>query len=256
MTLRCSVKPSNIRVDEHGEPHLLDFGLAKIAPREPGLGHSGDGMTITGQFMGSLPWASPEQAEGQTGSIDVRTDVYSLGLILFHMLTGEFPYDVTGSTRATLQAIVESQPRRPSALRPRLDDDIDTIVIKCLAKDREQRYQSAGELGRDVERYLAGEPIEAKRDSRWYELTKRARRHRTAATAFSVVVALSTAFGVFMTLLYQDKAHAEQLAGGRLLELRKETDRLAAMDGLLQGMLDSAGPDYSVRRAKAWIFSG
>jgi len=173
------LKPGNILVDNGGEPHVVDFGLAKQS-----LGSATDAgssaaaeLTQTGQFVGSFPWASPEQAEGRA-DLDVRTDVYSLGVILYHLLTGEFPYRVTGTLRDVLERIVSQPPRRPRLHNPRLGDELETITLKCLAKDRERRYQTAGELARDLRRYLAGEAIEAKRDSLAYVARKLVARHR------------------------------------------------------------------------------
>ena len=109
------LKPSNIRVDQTGEPHILDFGLAKVAAQGEVSGEDPSGkvqmMTMTGQFVGSLPWASPEQAEGRPEKIDVRTDVYSLGVILYQMLTGgKFPYEVIGTMRDVLDNILRAAP--------------------------------------------------------------------------------------------------------------------------------------------------
>ena len=176
-TIHRDLKPSNILVDPADEPHVLDFGLAKLVSDKEAGGSSAR-MSQTGEFMGSLPWASPEQAEGALDRIDVRTDVYSLGVMAFHLLTGRFPYAVTGSFGQVLDNIQHAEPPHPSKLRPGLDDEIDTIVLKCLAKEPDRRYQTAGELARDLRRYLAGEPIEAKRDSMAYMLRKQLRRYR------------------------------------------------------------------------------
>jgi len=168
------LKPGNIRVDSSGRPHVLDFGLARVVDdSEVPLA-----FTVTGQFIGSLQWASPEQAEGARDRIDMRTDVYSLGVILYQMLTGRFPYSVTGNVRDVVDRILREEPIRPRTLRRQINDEVETIVLKCLAKERERRYQTAGELTRDIRHYLAGEPIEAKRDSAGYVLGKHLRRYK------------------------------------------------------------------------------
>jgi|GEM_PF-2632844 len=165
------LKPGNVQVDEDGEPHVLDFGLAKTAGALEVTQ-----MTRTGQFMGSLPWASPEQAEAVPGKVDIRTDVYSLGVMLYEMLTGQLPYSVFGNMRDVLDRIINAEPRRPSAVCGQIDHELETIVLKCLQKPRERRYQSAGELADDVRRYLAGEPIQARGDSLLYLAMTRGRR--------------------------------------------------------------------------------
>lgn len=181
------LKPSNIRIDSEGKPYILDFGLAKMS-----LGDSeASMMTMTGQFLGSLQWASPEQAAGMPGKIDMRTDVYSLGVVLYQMLTGEFPYLVTGSMHEVLIQIMQTEPRKASTLRREVNDEVDTIVLKCLNKDRERRYQSAGELARDIKHYLTGQPIEAKRDSFGYLMRKQLVRHKgsvVVGVGFAVVI--------------------------------------------------------------------
>ncbi|MEP0844171.1 MAG: protein kinase [Phycisphaerae bacterium] len=204
------LKPGNIRVDPEGEPHVLDFGLAKVAGGEVTDGPRPQAMTVTGQFVGSLPWAAPEQAEGAPAKIDVRTDVYSLGVILYQMLTGRFPYEVIGNMRDVLDRIMKAEPARPSSFRRQINDEVETIVLKCLAKERERRYQSAGELARDIRHYLAGEPIEAKRDSALYVLRKTLRRFRLAiglAAAFALLIAGST---VGLSVLYYRADRARQ----------------------------------------------
>jgi tetratricopeptide (TPR) repeat protein/predicted Ser/Thr protein kinase len=210
------IKPSNIRVDANGEPIIVDFGLAKIAVPDviegEGMDKSPQLMTLTGQFIGSLPWASPEQAEGLPGNIDVRTDVYSLGVVLYQMLTGQFPYRVIGNMRDVLDNILKAQPARPSTVRRQIDDEVETIVLKCLSKDRDRRYQSAGELGRDLKRYLQGQPIEAKRDSTAYMLGKALHRYRVPVALASAAVVALVIVAVWMSVLYRQADRATQRA--------------------------------------------
>jgi tetratricopeptide (TPR) repeat protein/predicted Ser/Thr protein kinase len=180
------LKPGNIRLDLDGDPHILDFGLAKLTADAVDL--DAQSMTQTGQFVGSTPWASPEQACGKS-NIDIRTDVYSLGIILYQLLThGRFPYPVVGRLRDVLESIISTDPQRPSTLNHDVDDELETIVLKCLAKEPDRRYQSAGDLARDVQRYLGGEAIEAKRDSYWYQLRKLAIRRKFPATIGALIV--------------------------------------------------------------------
>ncbi|MEM1184433.1 MAG: serine/threonine-protein kinase [Planctomycetota bacterium] len=204
------LKPANIRLDSRGNPILVDFGLAKLDASD-GIEHTQ--MTQTGQFVGSMPWASPEQAAGEHSSVDVRSDVYSLGVILYQFLTGgRFPYKVVGSVREVLDAILYTEPARPSDWGRKVADELETIVLKALSKPRDRRYQSAGELGRDVRRYLAGEPIEAKRDSAWYVLSKTIQRHKAPTGIAATAIAASVAFSVVLGPLYLRANAAEELA--------------------------------------------
>jgi WD40 repeat protein/predicted Ser/Thr protein kinase len=203
------IKPGNIRIDDRGEPHVLDFGLAKVAGALTAPADNAGMMTLTGQFVGTLPWASPEQAEGTPAKIDLRTDVYSLGVILFQMLTGKFPYEVTGNMRDVLDRIIQAPPVPPRRLSKHIDDEVETIVLRCLAKEREQRYQSAGELARDIQHYLKGDPIEAKRDSLGYVMRKQLRRYRLQV-AIGVGFVTLLAAGLVLTSVFYFRADADR----------------------------------------------
>lgn len=216
------LKPANVRVDDTGRPFVLDFGLAKFS-----TGGSGEvgldarvaaEMTQTGQFLGSLPWAAPEQADGSPSRIDTRTDVYSLGVLLYQLLTGKFPYAVVGNVRSVLDSIATAEPIPPRSHRPAIDDDLQTIVLKCLSKERERRYQTAGELGSDLRRYLKGEPIEAKGESSWYVLRKTIARHRWKVAATSALGATITIAAISLSVMYGRQ-------GALLADVERERDK-------------------------------
>lgn len=203
------LKPANILVDERGEPHILDFGLARTPWTLMTDETQPQPVTITGQFIGSLPWASPEQAEGSSDQIDVRTDIYSLGVILYQMLTGQFPYEVVGTMRDVLDNIMKVAPTPPSRVLAKsqtkalaywrrrwrrntaVNPVIEAIVLKALAKSRDSRYQSAAEFAGDIAGYLAGQPTIAARGLR----LMRKRRLVTMASC-AAAVALTVGLGI------------------------------------------------------------
>lgn len=257
------LKPGNIRVDTSDEPHVLDFGLAKIATGEvsdEGGASPMKMMTMTGQFVGSLPWASPEQAEGHPDKIDVRTDVYSLGVILYQMLTGgKFPYEVVGAMRDVLENILRVAPQRPSTIRRQINDEVETIVLKSLAKERERRYQNAGELARDVRNYLGGFPIEAKRDSAVYQLRVIARRNKGKVLALGTIAALVVVSGVIMAVLWREASRQKELAEAALaaeaFERKRADENFNAVRGLARTFIhdinDEIAPLRGATRARA-----
>ncbi len=241
------LKPSNIRVtgDATGVggavPVVLDFGLAKAASaaeNRPAVTASG-----SGGFMGSLAWASPEQARGDQAHVDVRTDVYALGVLLFSALTGRFPYDVTGPLGEVLRRIEHEGPISPRGLRAEIDEDLATIVLCCLAKDPSRRYQSAAGLEGDLRAYLLGEPVAARADSSWYLVRTAVRRNKGAVAVAAGIVAMVGVFGVVMAGLYAKATRAERSASEQLADAN-------SAKAFLRDVLASPDPASRGRDAK------
>ncbi|MDX2199312.1 MAG: serine/threonine-protein kinase [Phycisphaerae bacterium] len=204
------LKPGNVMIDQLGEPRVLDFGLAKLQGAN-GAEHLSQ-MTQTGQFVGSLPWSSPEQLEGRQTEIDTRSDVYSLGVMLYNALTGHMPHPLGAALPEFIRQVREVEPRDPRSLQRGVDDELSTIVLKCLQKEPARRYQTAGELAADLRHYLANEPISAKRDSQVYLLRKMLHRHRWPVRAAAGAALLLLATAGALAWMYVDQARARQQA--------------------------------------------
>ena len=144
------LKPANIMIDGDGQPHLMDFGLAR---REVGEVT----VTMDGQVLGTPAYMSPEQAQGEAHTADRRSDVYSLGVILFQLLTGELPF--RGNARMLMHQVIHDEPRNPRSLNDRVPRDLDTICMKCLQKELTKRYPTAEEVASELRRFLARQPI-------------------------------------------------------------------------------------------------
>ena len=178
------LKPSNILVSKDGEPHVLDFGLAKSVQ----AGGTGLATSVAGQVAGTAAFMSPEQAAGQRDRLDTRSDVYSLGVILYRSLTGVFPYDQSGGWQDVMRRIAQEEPRRPSAASGEVDKELEALLLKCLAHDPNSRYSSAAHLAQDIANYLAGQPLFARPPTAAYFFGKWLRRYRRPVTSGAVVV--------------------------------------------------------------------
>jgi len=191
------LKPDNVIVDERGLPRILDFGIAKRFGEEPGLDESGDGdggsLTTEGDILGTLRYMPPEQAAGHHDDVDVRSDVYALGSILYELVSGETPFH--GTVPELLHHIHFSEPEAPSKRAPDVPWELDAICLKALEKERDHRYQSTLELRQDVVRFLEGLPIQARRATVGYRIRKWALRNKRRAAALVAVGTLVLALG-------------------------------------------------------------
>jgi hypothetical protein len=232
------LKPSNILVDENGEPHVLDFGLAKLASGFEQTYEQTVIASIAGQVMGTLGYMSPEQATADPEAIDVRTDVYSLGVILYRVLTEQFPYPIGGPMFEILDNIKSLEPIRPSKLVRGISFEIEAIIMKALAKEPHRRYQSASELQNDVENWLAGRPIVARSDHLLYVLYKLFVRNRYAVVIVGLLAVILLAFSFTGYYLFGRAESARSVAVQQKERLDEELKQ--ANDLVMQISLDFA----------------
>ena len=183
--LHRDIKPGNILLDANGEPHLTDFGLARLVESESSVTH-------TLEVLGTPSYMAPEQALGNNAAISSATDIYGLGAVLYQLLTGHPPF-AGGTTYETIKLVLDTEPRQPRLLNPKIDRDLSTICLKCLEKDPSRRYASALALAEDLERWLKHEPIRARRTGIFARGRKWVRRNPTIAIMAALVLILSGA---------------------------------------------------------------
>ena len=188
--LHRDIKPGNILLDQKGEPHLTDFGLARLVETE-------STVTRTMEVLGTPSYMAPEQAVGNNAAVSSVTDVYGLGAVLYQLLTGHPPF-AGGTTYETIKLLLDTEPRQPSLWNPKIDRDLSTICLKCLEKDPKRRYSSALALAEDLERWLRHEPILARRTGIFARGRKWIRRNPTMAALIPLSVALLVAMGMLV----------------------------------------------------------
>jgi serine/threonine protein kinase/tetratricopeptide (TPR) repeat protein len=238
------LKPSNIVVIEEddggsggGTPSMrakvLDFGLARIVDSDAGATRTG---ADTARIQGTLRYMSPEQARGESDAIDLRSDVYALGVILYELLTSALPYDVPpGPLHESVRAVCESAPRKPSAAARSLRGDVETIVLKALEKDPAARYQSVTALAEDLRRYIQDLPILARPQSTLYQIRKIVARHKVPV-AFAAAFFLAVLLGILGTTVGLVRARRAESAA------RRETQTAERVSDFLVELFRSASP--------------
>src|SRR5438477_7549421 len=188
--LHRDIKPGNILLDANGEPHLTDFGLARLLESESTITH-------TLEVLGTPSYMAPEQAAGNNAGLSSATDVYGLGAVFYQLLTGHPPF-AGGTTFETVRLVLDTEPRQPRLWNPKVDRDLSTICLKCLEKDPQRRYSSALALAEDLEHWLKHEPIRAKPSGFFTHGRKWMWRNRTTAVLAASLIALASAIGVMI----------------------------------------------------------
>jgi tetratricopeptide (TPR) repeat protein len=220
------LKPDNILVDDFGEPKILDFGVARATDSDI---QATTLQTDIGQLIGTVPYMSPEQVAGDPSELDTRSDVYSLGVVLYELLADRLPHDLRDkSIPEAVRIIGEQDPTPLSSISRVYRGDLDTITAKALTKEKDRRYQSAAELAADVRHYLGDEPIVARPASTFYHLGKFARRNKT------LVGGVGAVFVVLVSAIIA--------IGSALAQARQDADRAELVSAFLKDMLASPNP--------------
>lgn len=238
--LHRDLKPGNILVDRDGMPRVLDFGLARVIT---GGVLAASSQSLDAGFVGTLAYASPEQARGDT--VDLRSDVWSLGVILYQLLSGSLPFELPGDLRGALAVLAEPGVRPLSSVVPALPADLGAIVAHCLSIAPERRYQGAAELLADLRRCLAREPIAARADSAWYLVRRRLRKWR-----FALLASAAAIVGLGVTLWITTAALGRAETAQR--RQQREAARLQrTLDWLVQ-MVSAVDPDVDGEDARLY----
>jgi TolB-like protein/predicted Ser/Thr protein kinase len=228
--LHRDIKPGNILLDQNGEPLLTDFGLARLLDTE-------STVTRTMEVLGTPSYMAPEQAVGSNSAVSSATDVYGLGAVFYQLLTGQAPF-AGGTTYETIKLLLDTEPRQPRLLNPKIDRDLSTICLKCLEKDPKPRYSSALALAEDLERWLKHEPIQARHTGIFTRGKKWVQRNPTSALLVACLVALAAAAG---WIVWKSELIRQPLATGIAVlpfqNLGDEKEHAAFADGVQDDIL-------------------
>lgn len=242
LIIHRDLKPSNILVNEKGEPKLLDFGISKLLDAEAAKDKTA--LTMLGAM--TPEYASPEQIRGET--VSTATDIYSLGVVLYKMLTANLPYDFKGKTNGEIFKIIsENEPSKPSATahkNPKLKGDLDNIILKALRKEPERRYKTVEDFSNDIWRHLDGLPILARPSTVAYNAEKFLRRNKIPVVAFALIM-LSLIVGMIVSLQQAKTARAAQSeAENQSLTAKKEEEKSKKISEFMFKVFNYANPAW------------
>ena len=255
--LHRDIKPGNILLDAKGEPLLTDFGLAGLVEAESTI-------TRTREALGTPSYMAPEQAAGNNTQLTKATDVYGLGAVLYQLLTGQPPF-AGGTTYETIKLLLETEPRQPRLLNPKIDRDLSTICLKCLEKDPKRRYASALALAEDLEHWLKHEPIRARRTGVFTHARKWVRRNPSIAAMTATLLALAVPLGVViwksdqLFRASQFNPPEKSIAILPFLDLSQAKDQEYFCDGISEEILDTLAKVDGLRvlgRTSSFSFKG
>ncbi|HEX4653505.1 MAG TPA: protein kinase, partial [Candidatus Udaeobacter sp.] len=228
--LHRDIKPGNILLDAKGEPHLTDFGLARLVESESSVTHTLD-------VLGTPSYMAPEQAVGNNAAVSSVTDVYGIGAVLYQLLTGQPPF-AGGATYETIKLLLDTEPKKPRLLNPKIDRDLSTICLKCLEKDPKRRYPSALALAEDLERWLKHEPIQARHTGVFARGKKWLQRNPTSALLAASLIALVAASG---WIVWKSELIRQPLTNGIAVlpfeSLGEQKEQTAFADGVQDDIL-------------------
>src|SRR5438445_1192109 len=253
--LHRDIKPGNILLDAKGEPHLTDFGLARLVETE-------STVTRTMEVLGTPSYMAPEQAVGNNAGVTRATDIYGLGAVLYQLLTGHPPF-AGGTTFETVRLVLDTEPRQPRLLNPKIDRDLSTICLKCLEKDPKRRYSSAVALAEDIERWLKHEPIRGRRTGIFTGGRKWMRRNRklvaTGAACLLVGAAVIWLFRGELFRASQFNPPEKSIAVLPFLDLSQSKDQEYFCDGISEEILHALAKVDGLRvtgRTSSFSFKG